>query len=164
MSKIEQKLKENRNRRAREKLLSALGEDGKRVLSKVEFTSDVSCLKYAAFPTWDMESDCQTTTRGKIEGWENETFKHWDEAINHLKSINIASKIKGWFFIDTDGPFYLLEWKDIKSILDDVSTYAEYHEHYDFGWVGESIDCGVILEFEHTSFCRNEFEVSKWGI
>ena len=164
MSKIEQKLKENRNRRAREKLLSTLDEASRIVLSNSKYDSDISCLKYAAFPTWDIESDCQTTTRGIVDGWQNETFKYWDDLVEKIRNSDIENNLLGWFFIDTDGPFYLLEWCEMTRILDSISNYAKSNEHYDFGWVGANSDFGIIAEFEHTSFCRNEFEVSKWGI
>ena len=164
MDKLQKKLKENRNRRARERLLSSLDSKFESFLSNVEFSSDISCLKYAAFSTWDMEADCQTTTRGQIPDWKNFTFKTWQDLIAFLKSFKISGNIQGYFFIDIDGPYYLINVHDFMSNIDSLSEYALRKEHFDFGWVGALTDSGIIVEFNQTSFCRNEFEISIWGI
>ncbi len=164
MSKLERKLKENRNRRARERLLSSLEFKFSSFLSNVEFSCDVNCLKYAALSTWDMEADCQTTTRGKISGWKNFTFNTWQDLIVFLKSYKISENLRGYFFIHIDGPYYLINSQDFMNNIDSLSEYALRNENYDLGWVGSEADSGIIVEFNHTSFCRNEFEISIWGI
>lgn len=164
MSKLEQKLKENRNRRAREKFLAALSRETREVLASVIFSSDISCLKFAAFPTWDNEADCRTSTRGKIPGLKFTNFYKWHDLITEIEKIKIETEYEGWFFIDTDGPFYNLKGSEFSAILNGIFKYAEQNEHFDFGWVGATLDFGIIAEFDHTSFCRNDLELSVWGI
>ncbi len=164
MSKLEQKLKENRNRRAREAFLSVLDQQSGFCFSKVHFSSDVSQIKNAAYVTWDNEAHCQTTTRGSVKGWQYLTFKIWQDLIYNIKSFSLDSNLSGWFFTDTDGPFYHLSKSDFFNNLDSISEYCLCTERFDFGWVGSDIDFGIITEFNHTSFCRNEFDLCFWGI
>lgn len=163
MSSIEQKLRENRHRRERESLLSTLPQLFSEFLQNVEYSSDVDCIRYAAFSTWDHERDCLTTTRGVIDNWNNYTFKCWEELITSFKSLPV-NECTGWLFFDTEGPYFKIKLSDLQYFLNDVETYTRKFDLFDFGWVGADIDCGAIAEFNHTSFCRNEFELSVWGI
>jgi len=108
MSKLESKLREVKNKRARREFLEAADSKLSEVLSRVEFSHDVQCLKYAAFSTWDMEADIQTTTRGNVEGWELTYFDSMGEMVSFVKSTVELAIIPGWFFIDADGPYYSL--------------------------------------------------------
>lgn len=164
MSKLDQKLRENRNRRARDVFLLALGGKFGDILSEAKYSSDVACIKYAAFATWDMEADCETTTRGQVIGWENHTFKTWQELITELKRSSHGNDVNGWFFNDTDGPYYQVSLESFLANADSISVYADVSDHRDFGWVGAERDCGMIIEFNHTSLCRNEYELCTWGI
>ncbi|MGF1863139.1 hypothetical protein [Photobacterium profundum] len=163
MSKIERKLKENRNRRARESLLSLLPGSFGSYLENVEFSSDENSLRYAAFSTWDHESDSQTTTRGLVESWENYTFKDWSDLIGALKRLP-SGEYAGWLFFDTDGPYYKVKFSELLLFLNELELFTTENDKFDFGWVGAELDCGIIAEFNRTSFCRNDFELSVWGI
>ncbi|CZF82265.1 hypothetical protein GCE9029_03125 [Grimontia celer] len=163
MNKIEQKLKENRNRRARETLLSQLPESMAIFLEQADFSSDRECLLYAAFTTWDQETDTLTTTRGFVENWINLTFPRWSDLFGSLRELP-SLEYEGWLFFDTDGPYFQVKLSELLLFLGDLESFTSENERYDFGWVGADIDCGVIAEFNHTSFCRNDFELSVWGI
>ncbi|MCG9685175.1 hypothetical protein L1D31_21875 [Vibrio sp. Isolate23] len=163
MSKIEQKLKENRNRRAREKLLSKLPESLAGYLGQVNFSSDVICLRYAAFSTWDQSTDTQTTTRGVIENWRSFSFQYWSDLFGALRELP-SREYEGWLFFDVDGPYYKVKLSELFLFSSELELFTSQNESYDFGWVGADLDCGVIAEFNHTSFCRNDFELSIWGI
>ena len=164
MNRLQQKLKENRNRRSRDEFLRTLDERSRVLLSGTQFTSDTQVLRFAAFPTWNMDADCQTTTRGTVPGWQNLQFPTWQSLIEHLQGLSVPSEAEGYFFIDTDGPYYLLTGCAFLSIIGSMDRYAIEHKHYDFGWIGAGNDFGIIVEFDHTSFCRNEFELSIWGM
>ncbi|MGP9799760.1 hypothetical protein [Rheinheimera sp. NSM] len=164
MSKLETKLREVKNKRARRELLDSVDPMLSCLLSKVEFSHDVQCLKYAAFSTWDMEADQQTTTRGIVEGWDLKYFDTMAEMTSFIKASIEPAIIPGWFFIDTDGPYYSLTLAEFVLNLDLLQNYCEAQEHFDIGWVGKSSDVGVIFEFNHTSFCRNQLEVCTWGM
>ncbi|PTP11445.1 hypothetical protein CWO27_23265 [Vibrio sp. 10N.286.51.C3] len=163
MSKIEQKLRENHHRREREALIRALPKRISDFLEGVEYSSDVNCIRYAAFSTWDEELDCLTTTRGNIENWNNHNFKYWEDLIGKFKELPI-SDTAGWLFFDCQGPYYKVQFTELHRFLTEIEMYTKQTEIFDFGWVGEELDCGVIAEFNQTSFCRNEFELSVWGI
>ena len=163
MNKIEQKLKENRNRRSRETLLSLLPESFARYLEQVDFSSDENCLRYAAFSTWDHETDTQTTTRGPIESWRNLTFKYWSDLFATLRRFPSRDH-EGWLFFAIDGPYYKVKLSVLLLFLSELESFTSENETFDFGWVGADLDCGVIAEFNHTSFCRNDFELSVWGV
>lgn len=164
MSKLENKLREVKNKRARREFLEVVDPALSGLLSKVEFSHDIQCLKFAAFSTWDMDADQQTTTRGKVEGWELEYFDNVAEIISFIKSKLKPAIIPGWFFIDTDGPYYSLSLSEFLLNLDLIQKYCEEQEHFDIGWVGKTHDMGIIFEFNHTSFCRNQLEVCTWGM
>ncbi|EIV8646698.1 hypothetical protein [Vibrio parahaemolyticus] len=163
MNKIEQKLRENRNRRAREKLLSELPEPLGRYLEQVDFSSDSMCLRYAAFSTWDQSTDTQTTTRGVIANWRNFTFQYWSDLFGAFRGLP-SREYEGWLFFDVDGPYYKVKLSELRLFLSELELFTTQNESFDFGWVGADLDCGVIAEFNHTSFCRNDFELSVWGI
>lgn len=164
MSRLDQKIRENRNRRARDTFLQELDAGFGGLLAGANFSTNVNCIKHAAFTTWDHEADCETTTRGQIIGWENRGFAAWRELISSLKRLPFRKHVEGWFFIDTDGPYYEISSEDFLAGADSFSAYAEANDHRNFGWVGAAIDCGVIVEFNHTTFCRNQFELCTWGI
>jgi len=164
MSKLESKLREVKNKRARRELLGSVDSVLSNLLSNVEFSHDVECLKYAAFSTWDIEADEQTTTRGKVEGWELKYFDSMAEMTSFIKASVELAVIPGWFFIDTDGPYYSLSLSEFVLNLDLFQNYCEAQDHFDIGWVGKTSDMGVIFEFNHTSFCRNQLEVCTWGM
>lgn len=163
MSKIQRKLLENSHRREREALLLSLPKQLGDFLRNVEYSSEVSCIRYAAFSTWDEQLDCQTTTRGTIENWNNFTFKYWEDLIASFNSLPVNKSV-GWLFFNTGGPYYKIKFSELHNFINDIQIYTSKTEKYDFGWVGEEVDCGVVAEFNHTSFCRNEFELSVWGI
>ncbi len=164
MSKLESKLREVKNKRARRELLESVDAPLSELLSRAEFSHDVQCLKYAAFSTWDMEADAQATTRGSVEGWELKHFDSMSEIICFVKSKVELAIIPGWFFIEADGPYYSLTLSEFILNLNLFQRYCESREHFDIGWVGKSSDIGVIFEFNHTSFCRNQLEVCTWGM
>ena len=148
----------------RKKFLSALDSKFSDFLSNAEFSSDASCLKYAAFPARDNKATFQTTTRGEVVNWNNFTFKTWHELISVLEKFQQIKNYIGWFFIDTDGPYYRVSLNAFLSHIKSISNYGITHEHYDFGWVGAEDDVGIIIEYNHISSTSNKFEVSVWGI
>ena len=164
MSNLQQKLRENKNKIKREKFLFAVDSKFSDFLSNVEFSSDVSCIKYAAFSTWDNNANVQTTTRGEVKNWNNFTYKTWHELISVLEKFQQVKNYIGWFFVDTDGPYYKVSVNAFLSHIQSISNYGIVHEHYDFGWVGADDDVGIIIEYNHTSFSDNQFEISIWGI
>ena len=71
MSKLQQQLKENKDKIKREKFLALLDADYKYFISAAEFSSNEACIKNAAFPVWDEETKSWTTSRGKVSNWNN---------------------------------------------------------------------------------------------
>jgi hypothetical protein len=164
MSKLDIKLRELKNKRARREFLETVDPKFSDLLSKAEFSHDVQCLKYAAFTTWNMEEDKQTTTRGDVKGWQLNYFDSMNEITTFIKNSVDLAIIPGWFFVDTDGPYYSLNLSEFLLNLDSLESYCEEKEKFDIGWVGKSTDIGIIFEFNHTSFCRNQLEVCTWGM
>jgi hypothetical protein len=164
MSKLEVKLREVKNRKARREFLEELSNQFSALLEKSEYQHNTACLKFAAFTTWDNDRDCETTTRGDIEDWEIHYFYTLIEVIRTVKATIPQTEVSGWFFISTDGPYFSLTLADFILSLDGLSEYCEKNNHYDLGWVGKEQDMGVIIEFNHTSFCRNQLELCTWGL
>ena len=81
-----------------------------------------------------------------------------------VKGDITPKEILGWFFISTDGPYYLLTLAEFVANLNNMSEYCKANNRYDLGWVGKNQDMGIIFEFDHTNFCRNQFEFCRWGI
>jgi hypothetical protein len=164
MSKLEVKLREVKNKRARREFLEELSNKFSALLENSEYKHDTACLKFSAFTTWDDDRDCETTTRGDIDGWEVQYFYTLVEVIRRVKETIPQSEVSGWFFINTDGPYFSLTLADFIRSLDGLNEYCERNEHYELGWVGKEQDMGVIIEFNHTSFCRNQLELCTWGL
>ena len=164
MSKLQQQLIENKNRIRREKFLTALDAKFSDFLSSAEFSSDASCIKYAAFPMWDNEADIKTTTRGEVIDWKNFTFKTWHELISVLAKFQQVKNYIGWFFVHPDGPYFRISLNAFLSNIESISKYGKTHEHYYFGWVGAEDDVGIAIEYNHKSSTPNKFEISVWGI
>jgi len=164
MSKLQEKLRENKNRIKRDKFLAALDSKFSNFLSNAEFSTDVSCIKKAAFSIWDVNANMRTTTRGKMKNWNNFTFKTWQELIAAIGRFQQVKNYIGWFFADTDGPFFKISVNAFLSHIKSISEYGTTHEHYNFGWVGAEDDVGIIIEYNHTSFSDNKFAISVWGI
>jgi hypothetical protein len=164
MNTLQQKLRENKNKIEREKFLSVLDSTFSVFLSKAECSSEVSCIKYAAFPKWDDKANVQTTTRGKVKNWNNFAFKTWQKLISVLTKFQQVKNYIGWFYIDTNGPYYRISLNAFLSHIQSISDYAINNEHYNFGWIGEVDDIGIIIEENHTSSSDNEFKISIWGI
>jgi hypothetical protein len=164
MNSLQQKLRENKNKIKREKFLSVLDSKFSTFLSHAEYSSEVSCIQYAAFPKWDDKANVQTTTRGKVKNWNNFTFKTWQELISLLAKFQQVKNYIGWFYIDTNGPYYRISLNAFLSHIQSISDYAIKNEHYNFGWVGGVDDIGIIIEKNHTASVDNEFMISIWGI
>lgn len=163
MSKLDRKLRELKNKRARREFIAELTSKLASLLERKEFSHDTNSLRFAAFSTWDMERDTQTTTRGDIFSWEINYSKDFASLISKAKEIEL-SIVPGWFFIETDGPYYSFTLAEFILNLDGLSNFCLANEKFDIGWVGRETDMGIIFEFNHTSFCRNEFEFYTWGI
>ena len=164
MSSLQEKLRENKNKIKREKFLSATDPKFSNFLASAEVSNDVSCLKYAAFSIWDVKAHVQTTSRDKVTNWNNFTFKTWDDLISALKRFQKIKNYIGWFFIDTDGPYYKISVNAFLSHIQSIAKYGINHEHYDFGWVGGEDDVGIIIEHHHESPSGKDFGISVWGI
>lgn len=164
MSKLQEKLRENKNRILRDKLLSTFDPKFSDFLSNAEFSSDTSCIKNAAFPMWEADADVQTTTRGKLKNWNNFTFKTWQDLIAALKRFQQVKNYIGWFFADTDGPYFKMSVNAFLAHIQSISNYGITHEQYNFGWVGAEDDVGIIIGCDHESSDDNKFEISVWGI
>lgn len=164
MRKIQQKLIENKNMRRKEKFLAALDSKFADFLSDAEISSDATCIKYAAFPAWDNNANIQTTTRGKVTDWRNFTFKTWRELISVLEKFQKVKNYIGWFFVDADGPYYKISVNAFLANIKSIANYGIMHKHYDFGWVGDADDVGIIISYNRISSTSNKFEVSVWGI
>lgn len=164
MSTFQEKLRENKNRIKKEKFLSAVDSNFAAFLSNAEASNDLSCIRNAAFPTRDVNSDVQTTTRGKVKNWHNLTFKTWEELVAALARFKQVKSYIGWFFADADGPYFKISVNAFLSHLQSISNYAIANAHYDFGWVGAEDDVGIIIQNDHTSSRANKFEISLWGI
>jgi hypothetical protein len=164
MKKFQQKLIENKHKLKREKFLTALDLKFADFLASAEFSSDESCIKYAAFPTWDNEANVKTTTRGAVVDWKNFTFRTWQELISVLEKFQKVKNYIGWFFIDADGPYYRISVNAFLSHIKSIANYGIIQKHYDFGWVGANDDVGIIINYNHSASTVKKFEVSVWGI
>jgi len=164
MGKLQNNLDENRNKIKREKFLSALDPAFSGLLANAEFSGEASCLKYAAFPKKDDEGRVQTTTRGTLPNWNNFNFRTWQELISMLERFQQVKNYIGWFFADTDGPYYKISVNAFLSHIKSISQYGSTHEHHNFGWVGAQDDVGILIGYDHTSSSPKKFSVSVWGI
>jgi hypothetical protein len=164
MKKIQQQLINNKNKLRREKFLAALDSKFADFLADVEYSNDVTCIRYAAFPAWDNEADILTTTRGKVIDWKNFTFKTWRELISVLEKFQKVKNYIGWFFADDDGPYYKISVNAFLANIKSIANYGIMHKHYNFGWVGDADDVGIIISYNRISSTANKFEVSVWGI
>lgn len=164
MKKLDVKLRELKNKRARREFLEELNNCFSILLEKSEYQNETACLKFAAFTTWDYDRGCETTTRGDVEGWKIDYFYGLFEVIDRIKESIPQYDVLGWFFINTDGPYYSLTLADFIQNLDGISEYCERKNHFDVGWVGKDQDIGVVIEFNHTTFCRNQLELCSWGL
>lgn len=164
MSNIQQKLKENKDKIKRDKFLSLVDPDFSEFLAKAEYSSEISCIKYAAFPKGNHTANVQTTSRGDVKNWNNFTFKTWHELITVLKKFQHVKNYIGWFFIDADGPYYRTSLNAFLSYIQSISDYCISYDHHNFGWVGEVDDVGIIIGKNHASSNNNELNISIWGM
>lgn len=164
MSNIQQKLQENKNKIKREKFLALLDKNFSEYLAKTEYSNEVSCIKYAAFPKWVDSANVQTTTRGDVKNWMKINFKTWHELVAILKKFHEVKNYIGWFFIDTDGPYYRTSLNAFLSYTQSISDYCTKHEHYNFGWVGEVDDVGLLIGKNPAPSINEEYYISIWGI
>ena len=164
MNKLQDKLRDNKNRVQREKFLSELEPKFSALLASAEFSNDIACMKYAAFPKWDAHANMLTTSRGDIKNWNNFTFKTWPELITALAMFQKVKNYIGWFFENRDGQYYKISINAFLSNIQSISDYGTAHGHYDFGWVGADDDVGIIIERSLTPSGGNEFRISVWGI
>jgi len=163
MNTLQQKLVENRNRRRRDELLTSAPAGLASALMATEFCSDPKIIANAAFATWDTTTDTWTTTRGIVQTWRKHDCISWAELVAYLKSLSFSTNLVGWFFFEVDGPYFKISSVEFERLIDEIARYCEDLGKYDFGWVSSSEDCGVIVEFEHTSFCKNNYSVCIWG-
>lgn len=164
MKKIQQKLEENKNKIKREKFLSAIDQKFSHFLANAEYSSDVSCMKYAAFPLQGHGAHGQMTSRGEMKNWNNLTFRSLNQLIAALEKFKKVKNYIGWFFIDATGPFYRISLNAFLSYIQNISDYCIAHEHHNFGWVGDADDVGIIIGKKHDATDNNEFNISIWGI
>lgn len=166
MSKLQLQLKENKDKIKREKFLSVLEKEYKDFIAASEYSSDESCIKKAAFPVWDTETNALTTSRGQVKNWNNIKFKSWQDLVSVLKKFSKVRNYIGWFFIDADGPYYRISLNAFFAHIDGLSEYAVKHDHYRFGWVGSPDDVGILIGYSDTSTGANDkkFDISLWGM
>jgi len=163
MSNIQQKLKVNKDKIKREKFLTLLNQKFSEFLALSEYSSEASCIKYAAFPKWDNTGNVQTTTRGSVKNWNNFSFKTWHELITALQKFQKVKNYIGWFFVDADGPYYKISINAFLSYIENLSDFCTTYERYDFGWIGEVDDIGIIIGRNPAS-SNKKFNISIWGI
>ena len=164
MSNIQHKLKENKSRIRREKFLSASDSKFSDFLSHAEYCSEISCIKNAAFPKWDKDINIITTSRGELRNWNNFKFKTWQELIAMLKKFHQVKNYIGWFFIEDDGPFFKISLNAFLSHIQHISNYGIKNAHYNFVWVGDIDDVGIIIGENPSQSNGNKFNISIWGI
>ena len=164
MSKLQQQLKENKDKIKRGKFLALLDQELAGFLSTAEFSSDASCIKNVAFPESSGETNGEATTRGEAKKMNTIKFKTWQDLISVLRKFQKVKDFIGWFFVDTDGPYYRISLKAFFAHIEGISNYAVKHEHYNFGWVGSVDDIGIIVAHDHNSPGDKKFAISVWGI
>lgn len=164
MANIQQKLRENKGNIRREKFLSALDLEFSEFLSHVEYSSEEFCIRNAAFPVRDEAAHVVTSSRGKVKNWNNFNFKKWQELVAILKKFQKVKDYIGWFFIERDGPYYRISLKAFFSHITDISNYGVQNEHYNFGWVGEADDVGIIIEESQIGASEKKFSICIWGL
>jgi hypothetical protein len=164
MTKFQQKLQENKNKIKRDKFLASIDQDFAEFLANTEFSGEVTCIKYAAFPKWTDTAEVKTTTRGPVKNWNKINFKTWHELIAILKKFQKVKNYIGWFFIDAEGPYYKTSLNTFLSYIQNISDYCTTSEHYNFGWVGEVDDVGIIIGTNPASSTHKEYHISIWGV
>lgn len=164
MSSIQQKLKENQSRIRREKFLSGLDDEFSGFLSRAEFSSEDSCLRNGAFPEWDKEKNAIVASRGTVKNWNTFNFQSWQELIALLKRFKHVKDYVGWFFKEQDGPYFRISLKAFLAHIHNISVYAAQNEHYDFGWVCDVDDVGIIIGKNPTPASDKKFNISIWGL
>lgn len=164
MSKFQQKLKENKNKIKREKFLASVDRKLSAFLANVEYSDEISCIKFAAFPRWDDTAQAQTTTRGDVKNWNYFSFRTWQELIAVLKRFQQVKNYIGWFFIDADGPYYRISLNAFLANIRSISEYCSAHGNHNFGWVGDIDDVGIIIGENSSPPGSHAYTISIWGI
>ena len=164
MSDLPQKLKENKDKIRREKFLAALDAKFSDFLANTEFSSEVSCVKYAAFQEWDEKANIVKTSRSNVKNWNNFNFSTWQELITVLKKFQQVKSYIGWFFIEQDGPYYSMSLNAFLSHIQEISNYGIRNKHYTFGWVGQFDDVGIIIDKNPIPSSDKELNICIWGI
>lgn len=164
MSKLQEKLRENKNKINREKFLAKLDATFSEFVANAEFSNDLSCIKNAAFPMWDGKAGVLRTTRGPVKNWNNFTFTTWNELITALSRFQHVKNYIGWFFADKDGPYFKVSVNAFLAHIQSVASYGIANEHFDFGWVGAEDDVGILIEYDHASPRDKKFAISMWGL
>lgn len=162
MNSLPTKLKENHHRRVREGLLSKAPASLSEFLAHLEFSSDSSVIRHAAFPTWSDNEDNWTTTRGKVANWVKCDFSSWPELVSDLHGVPLPYDCRGWLFFDPEGPYFRVGGTEFTEWIGVIADFAAKENGHEFAWVGDDQDCGIIVEFEHTSFCKNDFTYCAW--
>ena len=162
MKSLPTKLRQNHHRRIRDVILAKATPMLSRFLADLEYCSDASVIANAAFSTWGIEEDNWTTTRGHVDNWKKFDFPAWPALTSDLQRLSFPKDSNGWLFFDPDGPYFRLSSTKVYESLDLIAEFASKENHNEFAWIGDDQDCGVIVEFEHTSFCKNDFSYCTW--
>jgi hypothetical protein len=162
MKTLPTKLRENHHRRIREELLLKAPPKLSQFLASLDYSSDVAVIANAAFSTWSTADDDWTTTRGLVKSWEKFDFPTWTELTSDLSTLSFPTGCYGWLFFDSDGPYFRLGSAMLHEWLDLIADFALRENSCEFAWVGDNQDFGLIIEFEHTSFCKNDFTYCAW--
>ena len=164
MNSLPNKLRENQHRRMRDELLSKAPTVLSQFLDSLKFTSDVTVIANAAFSTWSTDRDDWTTTRGLVQNWEKFDFLTWSDLTADLTTLSFLTDCYGWLFFASDGPYFKVGAVEFHEWLDLITGFPSKENKFEFAWVGENRDCGLIVEFEHTSFCKNDFTYCTWTV
>lgn len=164
MSIIQQKLKENKSRLRKEKILSALEPPFSDFLSQAECEIDLSYLKNFTHQRWDNDTDDKPTNPERAICCNKFTFRSWSELITLLKKFQQVKNYIGWFFLDPDGPYFRISLNAFLSHVPHISDYGTQNDHYYFGWVGDSDNVGIIIGQNATASSDKKFNITLWGI
>lgn len=159
-TKIEKKLKVNRDRRDRENLLDVMQPSLRSVFENVRVSSDTNDINLA-YSTW---SDGKLmTTRGQVKGWCRQEFSSWSSLTTCLQQQNLPKSIPGWFLFQV-GPFFELDSSTIQQYLTELLVFATSQRMFDLAWVGAHADVGFVTEYNTGLDGESEFEICSWGL
>ena len=163
MSKLEDKLLENKSRLEHEKFINDLNGSLKELFISCEKTSRPDAIKNLASPIW--ENGELSISRDNISNWKRNEYETWEEVSREFIKVKIPKDHIGWLSFNFKGMHYQMSGeifsKNIKNILSLLKIDKDWYTN--LSWIGENEDFGIVFEHNHHDY-KYDFELYYWGI